>query len=186
MVKPAFPNREQVGVILEEAVLRCYEGLSPPDEISKVYEWLGDEGLDELLKASEDLIGVSIDEMSKDQFNDRNLRDWLGLPSNQKVDDEERINFIIERISEEGFESLGGDYFPSVVKYPIVSKDGRAALIGGYALISGHGPEFTWLGVFSDESHFYEHLKNVGIRLPSELLGLSPAELLTWWRKGRR
>jgi len=186
MVKPAYLNREQVGVLLEEAVLRCYEGLPPPDEISKVYEWLENEGLDELLKASEDLIGVSIDEMSKDRFNDRNLRDWVGLPSNQKIDDEERINFITERISEEGFDSLGGDYFPSVVKYPIVSKDGRAALIGGYALISGHGPEFTWLGVFSDESHFYERLKTVGIRLPSELLGLSPAELLTWWRKGRR
>jgi len=84
MVKPAYLNREQVGVLLEEAVLRCYEGLPPPDEISKVYEWLENEGLDELLKASEDLIGVSIDEMSKDRFNDRNLRDWVGLPSNQK------------------------------------------------------------------------------------------------------
>ena len=186
MVKPAFLNREQIGVFLEEAVLRCYEGLPPPDDFSNVYEWLEDEGLDELLKASEDLIGVSIDEMSKDQFNDRNLRDWLGLPSNQKIDDEERIKFITERISEEGLESLGDYYFPSVVKYPTVTKDGRPGVIGGYALISGHGPEFTWLGVFPDESQFYEHLKTVGIRLPSELLKLPPTDLLKWWRRGRR
>jgi hypothetical protein len=48
------------------------------------------------------------------------------------------------------------------------------------------GPEFTWLGVFADETQFYERLKVEGIRLPSELMTLPPTDLLTWWRERGR
>ena len=172
--------------ILDDAIRRFFDGLAPPEAISEVYDWLEFDGMDQLLKSSEDLIGVSIAEIA-DQFNDSNLRDWLGVPTGQKINDDQRIEFIIERISEGGVGALGEYDFPSVLKFPIVSHDGRVALIGGYALMCGQGgPEFTWLGIFADETQFYERLKVEGIRLPSELLNLPATELLTWWRKGRR
>jgi hypothetical protein len=177
---------ETVRLLSEEAVKRYHEGLPPPDNISDLYEWMEDEGFDEVLKVSEDTIGISIDELATEQFNDRNLRDWLGVPTSHQINDDQRIEFIIERISEEGGGSLGEYDFPSVLKYPIAGENGRTALIGGYALMCGQGgPEFTWLGVFADEKQFYERLKGEGIRLPTELLTLPPTELLTWWREGR-
>jgi hypothetical protein len=172
--------------ILDDAIRRFFDGLAPPEAISEVYDWLEFDGMDQLLKSSEDLIGVSIAEIA-DQFNDSNLRDWRGFPKTKKITDKDRVDFIVESISEEGMGFLGEYRFPSVLKYPIVSQDGRTALIGGYALMCGQGgPEFTWLGVFADETQFYERLKVEGIRLPSELLNLPATELLTWWRKGQR
>ena len=171
--------------ILDDAVRRLFDRLDPPEAISEIYDWLEFDGMDQLLKLSEDLIGVSISEIA-DQFNDRNLRDLRGFPKTQKITDTERVEFIVELISEDGIDTLGDDYFPSIIKHPIESQDGRKALIGGYALMCGQGgPEFTWLGVFADETQFYERLKVEGIRLPSELTNLPPTEFLAWWRKGR-
>jgi hypothetical protein len=187
MTQPDFQLPANFQAILDDAIRRFSDGLAPPEAISEVYEWLEDGGLDELLKVSEDLIGISIDEISTEQFNDINLRDWLGVPTSQKINDDQRIEFIIERISEGGVGALGEYDFPSILKFPIVSQEGRTALIGGYALMCGQGgPEFTWLGIFADETQFYERLKVEGIRLPSELLNLPATELLTWWRKGQR
>jgi hypothetical protein len=172
--------------ILDDAIGRFFDGLDPPEAISEVYDWLEFEGMDQLVKSSEELIGVSIDEIA-DQFTDSNLRDRRGFPKTKKITDEERVDFIAMLISQDGIDALGEYDFPSVLKYPILSQDGRTALIGGYALMCGQGgPQFIWLGLFADETQFYERLKVEGIRLPSELMNLPATELLMWWRKGRR
>ena len=170
--------------ILNDAVSRLFDGLEPPESILEVYDWLELDGMDQLLKLSEDLIGVSIVKVAE-QFNDSNFRDWRGFFKTKKITDKERVEFIVEFISEDGIDALGDHYFPSILKHPIVSQDGRSALIGGYALMCGQGgPEFTWLGVFADETKFFKRLEVENIRLPSELLNLPPTELLTWWRQG--
>ena len=84
--------------ILDDAVRRLFDGLDPPEAISEVYDWLEFDGMDQLLKLSEDLIGVSISEIAE-QFNDRNLRDFRGFPKTKKITDSERVEFIVELIS---------------------------------------------------------------------------------------
>ena len=79
---------------------------------------------------------------------------------------------------------MGESPFPSIFKYPLIDQDGYSALVGGYATICGlAGPEFTWLGVFGNDSEFYDNLKRDGIVAESETESLTDSELLAFWSR---
>jgi hypothetical protein len=183
MVNPTKSIPDSFQDLVDRAIDRCRSGLSPPDDLSTLYDWLEGDGYDDLLAASGDVIGVWIESMATDHFYDSNLRDWEGIPKTTKITDADRIGFIVERISEAGGGGLGDSPFPSILKFPLLSSRGRPAVVGGYATMCGQGgPEFTWLGLFTDESAFVDRLRTVGIQLESELISASESELLKWWR----
>ena len=79
---------------------------------------------------------------------------------------------------------MGESPFPSIFKFPLIDQDGYSVLVGGYATICGQaGPEFTWLGVFGNESEFYDDLKRKGIVAEAELESLTDSELLAFWTR---
>ena len=170
-------------VIARAAVERCHAGLPPPDGIADLYAWLESDGIEALQESSADKMGVFINDVAEEQFHDKNLRDWLGVPAASKLTDAERATFVRDRISE-GVDTLGEDVCPSIFVFPLMTKDGRTAIVGGYAVIKGQaGPEFTWLGVFVDESKFYDRLAEVGIRNLAEFEESTDRELLQWWHR---
>jgi hypothetical protein len=147
-------------------------------------EWLETDGYDALERASGEVMGVAIADISKDQFCDRNLRDWEGLTSRKRVSNSQRLAFMRERLTEQGDGGLGESPFPSIFKFPLIDAEGFAVLIGGYATIHGQaGPEFMWLGVFGTESDFYDALGQKGIVADADIQYFTDSELLALWKR---
>ena len=154
------------------------------ESLAQLCEWLESDGYKALEQASGEILGVAVSDFAGDQFNDRNLRDWKGLKTRQRITNDQRLEFIKERLAEGGVSALDESLFPSIFKFPLIDQDGYSVLIGGYATICGQaGHEFTWLGAFENESEFYDSLTRQGVFSEAELENMTDEELLALWTK---
>lgn len=167
-----------------DIVVRHRSAMPQSVSLVQLCEWLEGDGYDALERASGEVLGVAVTDIAGDQFNDQNFRDWEGLTARQRITNDQRLEFIKERLSEGGVGALGESPFPSIFNFPLIDQDGYTALVGGYATICGQaGPEFTWLGVFENEAKFYDELKRKGIVAESDIESLTDSELLAFWAR---
>lgn len=121
---------------IDELVEAFYAGEPLPSAaLSLMQEWLEDDGWDELLEASGELIYVNLAQLGHYELSDEGLRDYQGLSKRARITDKLRLAHARAFLSEVDLDSHGVNR----AIYPVTSSDGRSAVLTGSISIEGQG-----------------------------------------------
>jgi len=172
MTKPtALP--EKLWPIRDAIIDLVHAGEEPPEETSKIYRWLEDDGWDELVSYDEMVIGLQA--LCAD---DDELRAELDFDDSAEVTDQMRISYTRELLEKTG---TGDD--STVVCYPLERGDGRSVVICGTMTVEPGGWDVMWDGVFVTKDAFYESLRSNGVYLMDDLDEIDDAAILSFWNR---
>jgi hypothetical protein len=168
--------------IRDAAIERALKKAPPTPDVQKLYDWLLDEGYEELCAAYDDRFAFDLKKLAKDWFSDPELRDYCELGKGKKVTDAMRCSFARQVIGKITPDEDLDNHFASIHALKLERGDKKSAVIGCTSLSIGQGgPEFDCHGIFATESDFLAHLRSLGFWLddPAEL---SDKALLALWR----
>ena len=172
MTKPtALP--EKLWPIRDAIITLVHAGEEPPQETSKIYKWLEDDGWDELCSDDEMIIGLQA--LCAD---DNELRAILDLDDSTEVTDQMRISYTRELLEKAG---TGDD--STVVCYLLERSDGKSVVICGTMTVEPGGWDVTWNGVFFTKDEFYELLRLNGVYLLDDADEIDDAAILSFWNR---
>jgi hypothetical protein len=175
MTKPtALP--EKLWPIRDAIIDLVHAGEEPPEETSKIYRWLEDDGWDELVSDDEMVVGLQA--LCAD---DDELRAVLDLDDSAEVTDQMRISYTRELL-EKACACEHGD--PStVVCYTLKKGDEKSVVICGTMSVQQGGWDVVWDGVFLTKDEFYELLRLNGVYLLDDADEIDDAAILSFWNR---
>lgn len=147
-------------------------------EVKQIYEWLADEGWDELVGplSNEEMV------LNLNRFceNDGELQAILDLDESVEITDEIRVYHFREQISK----SLSGiaNYDSStVVFYLMESSGGKSAVIGAMLSVQQGGWDVDWDGVFLTAEEYVDQLRESGIWLARDIEKIDDSTIISFW-----
>lgn len=153
-----------------------------PEGIEAIYEWLEIDGWDDLISDLGEQMALKLYYLADIDFNDNETRWNLDLPDDQEVQDTDRLTWARQRIAH--FNTGDDGYvFVSVHAYPLVSSEGRIAIVGCLLEVHGQaGPVCDWWGLWRSREDFYDALGTNGQIWLSPRMGEIPDEvILSMW-----
>jgi hypothetical protein len=180
--KTVLPGSLQT--LADKLVGECLAGNSHPEGIEAIYEWLEIDGWDDLISDLGDEMALKLYYLADLEFNDNETRWNLDIPDDQEVQDSDRLNWARQRI--DYFQTGDDGYvFVSVHAYPLVSSDGKIAIVGCLVEIHGQaGPVCDWWGLWKSREDFYDALGSDGQIWLSPRMGEIPDDvILSMWAK---
>jgi hypothetical protein len=167
--------------IRDAAIERALKKAPPTPDFQKLYDWLLNEGYEELCAAYNDKFAFDLKWLAKLRFSDLELRAYCELGKGKKVTDAMRCSFARQIIDDIWSDSDGGD-LPSIHALKLERDDKKSAVIGCTSLSFGQGgSEFDCHGIFATEADFLAHLRSLGFWL-DDPAKLSDKALLSLWR----
>jgi hypothetical protein len=168
--------------IRDAAIERALKKAPPTPDFQKLYDWLLNEGYEELCAAYNDKFAIDLKWLAKLRFSDLELRAYCELGKGKKVTDAMRCSFARQIIGDMHPGDDPDTVFPSIEALKLERGDGKSAVIGCTSLSIGQGgPEFDCHGIFATEADFLAHLRSLGFWL-DDPAKLSDKALLSLWR----
>ncbi len=175
-----FPEKflEIKNKVIENTLL----GVSPPDDIELIYEWLSVEGWDDLL-GDLDSWAINLEYLAQLKFDDNELKYYLEDTQDNEsfsVTNEMRLNYARELID---YETMHGELV-SINSYKLEREDGKLSYIGCYIEMQGQGgPAAKWCGTFKSKEEFTNFIKRSGFVFTEDIELISDDEILKLWNK---
>lgn len=176
---------EELWEIRDAVVEHVHANTPLPQDIERLHEWLEGDGWDILLESwDEEELVMKIEYLS-DFFSDTiELRDAEGLDSSDEINDEIRVEYARNWMSDK-FEA-GDDLYniKSIHSSELKRRDGKSATIYcTYTSFGQGGGEMVWHGAFATRQGFLNHIKELGYWLTEDILSMDDATILTLWQK---
>ena len=171
---------------IRDAVVEHFHANTPlPQDIKRLHEWLEGDGWDILLESwDEEEEVVMKTEYLSSFFSDSELRDAEGLEPSDKINDEIRVEYARNWMSDK-FEA-GDDLYniKSIHSSELKRRDGKSATIYcTYTSFGQGGGEMFWYGTFATRQGFLNHIKGLGYWLTEDVVSMDDATILTLWQK---
>ena len=173
--------------IADKVVDEFIVGNSHPDGLEAIYEWLEIDGWEQLLTDLGAEMALKLHHLAAFDFNDNETRWNLDIPDDQSIQDSDRLNWARQRIE---YYQTGEDgyVFVSVHAFPLVSSEGKVAIVGCLIEVHGQaGPVCDWRGLWRTREEFYDALASDGQIWLTPRMGDIPDEvILSLWAKPPR
>jgi hypothetical protein len=177
MTKPnKFPKN--LWPIRDTVIERIHAGKTLPSEIQKIYEWLSNEGWDDLVgKDSNESMIIYLGSFCE---NDAELRTVFDVEDSIGITDQMRIQFSRDLLSKVISGEDSYDY-STVVFYPLKGNDEKEVIICATLNCQQGGWDVEWNGVFLISDLIFKEFKIEGIYLVDHLDTIDDASILSFW-----
>jgi hypothetical protein len=173
---------------IRDAVVEHFHANTPlPQDIERLHEWLEGDGWGILSESWVEEELVMLTEYLSSFFADSELRDAEGLEPSDKINDEIRVEYARNWMSDK-FEA-GDDLYniKSIHSSELKRRDGKSATIYcTYTSFGQGGGEMVWHGAFATRQGFFNHLKGLGYWLIEDIESMDDASILAFWQKDKK